>query len=271
MRDELIAQARVKATLTTKRNGNHINSHNPVMLQHQRVNVDLQAFIDSDQCIRNMSKYAAKGEPRFNSATGILKFCVNGLHQTDPASSALRQAMIQVVGDRDFGSQETAYLLFGKPLYVFSFSFICVSLDGSRQVCGNHNDDSNHGDQALDPMLDHYVSRAHWPQHFPNLLQLNLVHFASTFYVTKGDLRRRSQKVVIRTFPTYSTNLPGKSYDKYCRYQLIKYKPWSGSLILYRMKLMAQMKSTFNPTMTFCPRTLFSNIFICTGGGPTIQ
>ena len=34
-----------------------------------------------------MSKYAAKGEPRFNSATGILKFCVNGLHQTDPASS----------------------------------------------------------------------------------------------------------------------------------------------------------------------------------------
>ena len=131
-----------------------------------------------------MAKYAGKCEPRSNSATGILKLCVNRLHQTDPVSYALRRTMMQVVGDRDFGPQETEYLLFGKPLYFFSFSFICVSLDGSRQVCGNH------GDQALDAsMLDHYLSRAQWLEQFPNLSQLNLVRFASTFYVTKGVLR----------------------------------------------------------------------------------
>ena len=153
MTAEQITQARVKATLTTKRNDNRINSHNRVMLQHWRANVDLQAIIDPDQCIRYMAKYAAKGEPRSDSATGILKLCVNRLHQTDPASSALRRAMIQVVGDRDFGSQETAHLLLGKPLYSSSFSFICVSLDGSRQVRGYQDNDSNQGDQAQSTLL----------------------------------------------------------------------------------------------------------------------
>ena len=47
-----IAQARVKATLITKRNDDCINSHNRIMLQHWRVNVDLQAIVDTDQCIR---------------------------------------------------------------------------------------------------------------------------------------------------------------------------------------------------------------------------
>ena len=46
-----ITQAQVKATLTTKRNDGRINSHNRVMLQHWRANVDLQAIVDTDQCI----------------------------------------------------------------------------------------------------------------------------------------------------------------------------------------------------------------------------
>ena len=86
MRAEQITQAQVKATLTTKHNDNHINSHNRVMLQHyKRANIDLQTFIDPDQCVHNMAKYAVKCEPRSNSATGILKLCVKRLHQTDPA------------------------------------------------------------------------------------------------------------------------------------------------------------------------------------------
>ena len=64
-------------------------------------------------------------------------------------------------------------------------------------------------------------------EQFPNILQLNLVQFTSKFYVSNGELRRRPKEVVIRTFPTYSTNSSGKHYGKYCRYQLIKYKPWS--------------------------------------------
>ena len=77
------------------------------------------------------------------------------------ASSALRRAMIQVAGERDIGSQETAHMLLGKPLYSCTYSFLCVSLDGSRRVRTGDDDDENQGDQALDPsVLDHYATRA---------------------------------------------------------------------------------------------------------------
>ena len=56
------------------------------------------------------------------------------LDNTDMASSALRRAMIQDAGERDMGSQETAHMLLGKPLYSYTYSFLCVSLDGSRRV-----------------------------------------------------------------------------------------------------------------------------------------
>ena len=42
------------------------------------------------------------------------------LDNTDMASSALRRAMIQVAGERDMGSQETAHMLLGKPLYSYT-------------------------------------------------------------------------------------------------------------------------------------------------------
>ena len=108
---EEISEARVKATLTTKQNDERINSHNHVMPQHWRANVDLQVIVDTDQCIRYMAKYAAKSEPRLQSASEILSFYVNRPSNTDMATSALRRAMIQVAGERDLGSQETARML----------------------------------------------------------------------------------------------------------------------------------------------------------------
>ena len=66
---------------------------------------------------RYMARYATKSEPRSQSASKILSVCVNRLSNTDMATSALRRAMIQVAGERDIGSQETARMLFGKPLY----------------------------------------------------------------------------------------------------------------------------------------------------------
>ena len=193
---EEITQAQVKATLTTKRNDGRINSHNCVMLQHWRASVDLQVIVDTDQCIWYMAKYATKGEPRSQSAS------VNRLDNTDMASSALRRAMIQVIGERDIGSQETAHMLLGKPLYSCTYSFLCVSLDGSRRV-RTGDDDENQGDQALDPsVLDHYATRANWQENNPEILNLNLLQFASAYHVIKRELKHHKQEAIIRTFPT---------------------------------------------------------------------
>ena len=201
------------------------------MLQHWRANVDLQAIVDTDLSIQYMAKYATKGEPRSQSASEILTACVNRLDNTDMASSALRRAMIQVAGERDIGSQETAHMLLGKPLYSCTYSFLCVSLDGSRRVRTGDEDDENQGDQALDPsVLDHYATRANWQENNPEILNLNLVQFASAYYVTKRELKHRKQEVIIRTFPIFSPNPSGKNYGNYCKYALIKYKPWSGEV-----------------------------------------
>ena len=226
-----IREARVKASLITKRNDDRINSHNRVMLQDWRANVDLQAIIDTDQCIRYMAKYATKGEPRSQPATEMLNTAISKLRHTDAASSALRRAMIQVAGERDIGSQETAHMLLGRPLYSCTYSFLCISLDGSQRVRGRQEEEVNQGDSALDPSVrDHYASRSQWQDRVPGILQLNLLQFASDFYVSKGEPKRRKQEVIIRTFPDFSSDPLGKNYGNYCKFQLIKYKPWHQSV-----------------------------------------
>ena len=178
-----------------------------------------------------MAKYATKGQPRSQSASEILSACVNRLDDTDITSSEMRRAMIQVAGERDIGSQETAHMLLGKPLYSWTYSFLSVSLDGSRRVRTGDEHDENQGDQALDPsVLDHYATRAIWQENNPEILNLNLLQVASAYFVTKGGVKHRKQKVIIRTFPIFSPNLSGKNYGNYCKYALIKYKPWSGDL-----------------------------------------
>ena len=226
-----ITEARVRASLITKRNDDRINSHNRLMLQNWRANVDLQAIVDTDQCIRYMAKYATKGEPRSQQATEILQSAISKLRHTDSASSALRRAMIQVAGERDIGSQETAHMLLGKPLYSCTYSFLCISLDGSQRVRGGQGEEVTHGDSALDPSLcDHYASRVQWREQVPGIMRLNLLQFASDFYITKGDIRKRKQEVIIRSFPVFSPNPSGKNYGKYCKFQLVKYKPWHQSV-----------------------------------------
>ena len=46
------------------------------------------------------------------------------------------------------------------------------------------------GDQVLDPsVLDHYATRATWQENNPDILNFNLLQFASAYYVTKGELK----------------------------------------------------------------------------------
>ena len=56
--------------------------------------------------------------------------CVNKLGSISNPMIAFRKAMIQVVGERDFGAQETAHILQSLPLYSCTFNFVTLSLDG---------------------------------------------------------------------------------------------------------------------------------------------
>jgi hypothetical protein len=50
----------VQSDLHTKRNDQRLNSHNRVMLENWRENVDLQVIVAENACARYMAMYAAK-------------------------------------------------------------------------------------------------------------------------------------------------------------------------------------------------------------------
>ena len=67
----------VESELHTRRNDERLNSRNRVMIENRRPNVDLQVIVDEKACARYMTKYAAKGEPRSQSASEILKVSIS--------------------------------------------------------------------------------------------------------------------------------------------------------------------------------------------------
>lgn len=136
---EKLNDGTIRATLTTQHNDPRVNSHNRVMLQHWRANVDLQVIVDVEACARYMTKYAAKSEPRSRCIEDILKTCVDSLSNEAGAHKALRSAMLCTVGERDFSSQETTHMLLSLPLISCSYNFITVSLDASQQLTHNEH------------------------------------------------------------------------------------------------------------------------------------
>ena len=134
---------------------------------------------------------------------------------------------MSAVGERDISAQETAHLLLSEPLHSCTYSFISVSLDGSRQVC-NQQGELQDTSSTMPSMLDLYASRTQLDADDPTISSLSFIQFVQKYSTVKKELRKRSKDVVVRTFPSFSPNSRSPSYGQYCKYQLIKFKPWTG-------------------------------------------
>ena len=55
---------------------------------------------------------------------------------------------------------------------------------------------------------------------------MNFVEFATTYKVSNNELTKLPENVISRIFPTYSPNPKGQNFGLYCKYQLLRYKPW---------------------------------------------
>ena len=60
-------------------------------------------------------------------------------------------------------------------------------------------------------------------------MSVNLIDFVSKYTIKKGKLVNQTSNVVPRVFPNYSSNPKGTNYSMFCKYQLLKYKPWQKS------------------------------------------
>lgn len=165
-----------------------------------------------------MTKYAAKGEPKSQPVQSLYKSCVECLSDTSNAKKFLKSAMIRSVAERDFSAQETCHMLLSLPLFSCSYNFVTVALNASRKL----KKDQDTGELTLeDSVLDTYASRN------VTLADLNLCLFAANYRIVCGKAVKRASPVVVRTFPTFSSNPQGDNYPLYCKYQLIKYRPWT--------------------------------------------
>ena len=93
---ELLPHNKVGMELVTKQNDPRLNSHNQVMLENWRANVDLQVIVDQNACARYIAQYVAKGEPRSRQASEILHYCVSIFQDDEQVSTAIKKGVIKV-------------------------------------------------------------------------------------------------------------------------------------------------------------------------------
>ena len=113
--------------------------------------------------------------------------------------------------------------LFSSKLVSSSFNVIPISLNGSRKIETN----SAEGDVVTsDSLLDIYANRAKYAEIYPDIICLNFVTFATKYKLVNNKLVAQPDNIIPGSFPAYSPNNKGPNFLLYCKYQLLRYKPW---------------------------------------------
>jgi hypothetical protein len=131
------------------------------------------------------------------------------------------------IGERDFSAQEAAHMLLGLPLYSCTYTFVTVILDEMKTVHIQRTLSQTRLSTKLS-IIEFYAQRAQCEPTNQAVSQMSLLQYSSHFYVHNNSVKERKTPVIVRTYPSYSSNPKGKHYPQYCKYQLIKYKPWQG-------------------------------------------
>ena len=190
--------------------------------------MDVQIILDKEAAVRYMVKYATKGEKRSDKAAELFARVMAG-DEGDP-SFRWRRLMLKCVGNRDMGAQETAHSLLQLPMCRPGFEFATIALDNSREVQLNNNA----GRAIVESIVDVYaerLTRAQEKEELGPLETMSLLTFGQFYKVWRGNVSIRSKKAVVKTTPRFSSNLASPKYWLYCKYSLMKFKPWRGNFL----------------------------------------
>lgn len=212
-----------KAKIITKRNDSRVNNHQRLQLQGWRANCDIQVVIDYHACLEYLAKYASKGEPRSPVTKTAFNSIVCNCNIDNSPTKLIKKVVMKSLGQRDFSAQEIMHHLMSQKLVSSSFNVIPVSLNGSRKI-KTHSPD---GDVVTnDSLLDVYAKRAQYAETIPDIISLNFISFATKYKLVKNKLSTQPYNTIPSIFPVYSSNAKGENFGLYCKYQLLRYKPW---------------------------------------------
>ena len=215
-------EKKYKAVIVTKRNDSRLNRHQPLQLQGWRANCDIQIVIDYHACLEYLVKYTSKAEKASSVVKNAFTNIITKINDTTDTPSALKQIMLKTVGQRDYSIQEVMHHLLSIKFVSATHEVITASLDGSRRVQVRANNQIC----TAPSMLDTYAERYKYVKVDSQLLEYNFLEFASRFTFKASKLNRRDRTVIVKTYPNYSSNPKSEDYGLFCKYQLLKYKPW---------------------------------------------
>ena len=217
-------QIQYRAKIVTQRNDPRLNNNQQLQLQGWRANCDIQVVIDHYACVEYLTKYAAKTEPRSPIVKQAFNYIVQHANSSSDPHEAIKKVVMKTLGERDYAAQETMHHLLSLKLHSTTFNVIPVSLDGSRRVRTNTSveDVDTCTDNSL---LDVYANREQYDTS-PHVMNLNFLEFATNYKLVNKKLTKLQDNVVPRIFQTYSSNPKGPNFSLYCKYQLLRYKPW---------------------------------------------
>ena len=99
-----------------------------------------------------------------------------------------------------------------------------MNLNGSRKVA-NIPSVENDSICTSNSLLDNYANRDQY-DNSAEVMNLNFIQFATKFKVVRSKLTKMPENIILKVFPTYSSNPRGPNFALYCKYQLLRYKPW---------------------------------------------
>ena len=147
---------------------------------------------------------------------------MNNAPSNDNPHKAIKKVVMKTIGERDYAAQETMHHLPSLKLHSSSFKVIPVSLNGSRRIKTSTGETDICSSNFL---LDVHANRAQYNSATVTE-KLNFVQFAKQFKVVNNKLTRLPDDVIPRIFPNYSCNPRRPNFPQYCKYQLLRYKPW---------------------------------------------
>lgn len=105
-----------------------------------------------------------------------------------------------------------------------SFIDLLVNLNGSRRL---KLSDASDEVVTTDSLLDTYAERDKYQADLKrNLTNMNFLEFASKYKLVSGKSVTQPKNLIPGVIPTYSSSIKAPIFGLYCKYQLLRYKPW---------------------------------------------
>ena len=244
-----------KIEVKPKRNDRWLNSHMAHLMTVWRANMDMQLTIDLGKVVGYMTKYVTKTEASMTRGARrmVNRILQNTVDEGQSVEHALKKTMGKLLGERTQSKQEKCHLIMSAPTCSCSHSFVPINLQNDsnrllldRPVAAEAGDgEQQQADQRAAKMtlMDAYqccLDSSKWLREEDfrevegSLRTMDFRTFALRFAV--GERRAHRNKIknrpkaqtVIVFQPRLSSDPQSPSYTDYCRFALIKYKPWPG-------------------------------------------